>query len=430
MALILRTQKTPLPLFQSASIYVVTNAVNSAIPLLLLPVLTRFLSPEEYGLVAMFSVVTAIAVAIIGLGTHSAITREYYQRTQAEFSEFVGTCILILVLSAICLLALTIPFLDLLAEFSGIPGYWIAFTLLMGLGQLLCSIGLAIWQVRGLPIAYGAFQILTSLVNALLSLFLVISMEMGWQGRVIGQLAALLGMGGVAVILLFRGGWIKFEFSRDYVRQALRYGIPMVFHGLGAVLVATADRALITNMVGLEETGLYVVAAQIAMAITFLADSFNRAYAPWLFEKLKSDNRAIRRQIVLGTYQYFFVILLLAGALIFSAPWLLGLLVGPKFSAAAQYIMWLSLASAFGGMYYMVTLYIQFSGKTERLAAVTLSVGALHVLLCYVLVNASGAIGAAQATAISQLLTFLATWAFAARLVDMDWLKRSSFSGK
>jgi Na+-driven multidrug efflux pump len=33
-----------------------------------------------------------------------------------------------------------------------------------------------------------------------------------------------------------------------------------------------------------------------------------------------------------------------------------------------------------------------------------------------------GGIGAAQATAVSQLLTFLATWAMAAKLIDMDWL--------
>lgn len=128
------------------------------------------------------------------------------------------------------------------------------------------------------------------------------------------------------------------------------------------------------------------------------------------------------RRIVVGTYWYYAAVLLLAGLLILAAPLLIGFIVGPKFSGAAQYIFWLSLASAFGGMYYMVTLYIQFSGKTERLAAVTLTVGALNIPLCYAFIQMGGGIGAAQATAVSQLLTFLATWAMAARLIDMDWL--------
>lgn len=411
-------------LFRHAWTYTIANALNSAIPLLLLPVLTRYLSPEEYGLVAMFTVLTAVVAAIAGLGTHGAVTREYYLRSRKEFAGFVGTCIFILAASSVALLGLIALFSRMLTGVTGIPEHWLAAAVLMGAGQLLCSIGLVIWQVRGLPAIYGIFQISMSLINALLSLALIIGMEMGWQGRVVGQVAAVSSMGVLATALLARGGWIRFRFSREHARQALRYGVPLVFHALGATAVAMTDRTLITNLVSLDETGLYVVAAQIAMVVTFLADSFNRAYAPWLFEKLKEGNPAVMRRIVTGTYWYFAGILLLAGLLILAAPPLIGFVVGPKFAGATHYILWLSLASAFGGMYYMVTLYIQFSGKTERLAAVTLTVGALNIPLCYALIQWQGGIGAAQATAVSQLLTFIATWAMAARLIDMDWLLR------
>lgn len=410
-----------MPLFRHALTYVAANSLNSAIPLILLPVLTHYLNPEEYGLVAMFTVLTAVVVAIAGLGTHGAVTREYFLRSQEAFADFVGTCIFILAASSVVLLGLIALFSRPLTAVTGIPEHWLAVAVVMGAGQLLCSIGLAIWQVRGLSAIYGAFQIGVSLINALLSLALVIWVEMGWQGRVVGQVAAVFAMGMTATMLLARRGWIRFHFSRDDARDALRYGMPLVFHALGATAVATADRTLITNMVSINETGLYVVAAQIAMVITFLADSFNRAYTPWLFEKLKEGNPAVMRRIVVGTYWYYVAMLLLAGLLILMAPLLIGYIVGPKFSGADQYILWLSLASAFGGMYYMVTLYIQFSGKTERLAAVTLSVGALNILLCYTLIQWHGAIGAAQATAISQLLVFLATWWMAARVVDMNW---------
>ncbi len=411
-------------LLRSAWVYVVANAINSAIPLLLLPILTRYLSPQDYGLVAMFTVVMAVVASIAGLGTHGAITREYYRSTQSEFATFVGTCVLILLATAGVLVVAVLLFAAPLSELSGIPGPWLVISVLMGTGQLLCSIALVVWQVRGMPLVYGAFQIAGSLLNALLSLALVIGMGMSWQGRVIGQVAALSGMGAVGILWLAHAGWINFRFSKEYARQALRYGIPLVFHGLGATVVATADRTLITSMVGLEQTGLYAVAAQIAMVITFLADSFNRAYAPWLYQNLKSGDTAIRRRIVIGTYQYFVAILFLAAALMITAPWLVSVFVGPRFASATTYICWLALASAFSGMYYMVTLYIQFSGKTERLAAVTLSVGAVHIALCYTLIGLEGGLGAAKAAAISQLLTFLATWVFAASTVEMNWFLR------
>lgn len=413
-------------LFRRAGIYTIANAINSAIPFLLLPVLTRYLSPQEYGLVAMFTVLTAVVTALAGLGTHGAVTREYYLRTRAEFARFVGTCLFILVVSSAALLAVMVLFHRTLSDITGITGHWLALAVLTGVGQLLCSIGLAIWQVRGLPAVYGVFQILTSLLNALLSIVLVVAIELGWQGRVIGQVAALSLMGILAIAVLAHGDWIRFRFSGGHAQQALRYGVPLVFHALGGVAIAVADRTLITNLVSLDEAGLYVVAAQIAMIITFCADSFNRAYTPWLFEKLQTGDTAAKRRIVVGTYCYYLVLLLLAGLLVLSAPYIVNLVVGPKFVAAAPYIFWLALANAFGGMYYMVTLYIQFSGKTERLAAITLTVGGINAMLCYALIQAEGGIGAAQATAVSQLLMFLATWWMAARLIDMDWFFQAS----
>lgn len=43
-------------LFRSAGIYTITQMINSAIPFLLMPVLTRYLTPTDYGIVAMFGV--------------------------------------------------------------------------------------------------------------------------------------------------------------------------------------------------------------------------------------------------------------------------------------------------------------------------------------------------------------------------------------
>lgn len=411
-------------LFRNAWTYTVANALNSVIPLLLLPILTRYLSPGEYGLVAMFTVVSTVVASVAGLGTHGAVTREYFLLSQEDFAGFVGTCIFILATSSAVLLGLMALFGRSLTGITGIPEHWLAAAVLMGAGQVLCSINLTIWQIRGLPVIYGAFQVGVSLFNALLSLGLVIWLEMGWQGRIVGQIAAVVSVSTLAILSLAQGGWIRFDFSREHARAALRYGVPLVFHGLGATAIVTADRTLISNLVGIDETGMYVVAAQLVMAITFLADSFNRAYAPWLFERLKEANPTTMRKIVVGTYWYYAAVLLLAGVLILVTPWLIGYIIGPKFYGSIKYILWLSLANAFSGMYYMVTLYVQFSGKTERLAAVTLTVGALNVPLCYALIQLNGGIGAAQATAVSQFLNFIATWAIAARLIDMDWLLR------
>ena len=60
-------------LFQSAFIYTLTRAINSAIPFFLMPVLTRYLTPVDYGIVAMFGVLLSFVASFTGLSIHGAI---------------------------------------------------------------------------------------------------------------------------------------------------------------------------------------------------------------------------------------------------------------------------------------------------------------------------------------------------------------------
>ena len=41
-------------LLRNSTIYLTSNILNALVPFLLLPVLTRYLTPDEYGQIAMF----------------------------------------------------------------------------------------------------------------------------------------------------------------------------------------------------------------------------------------------------------------------------------------------------------------------------------------------------------------------------------------
>ena len=87
------------PLIQSAGIYVLANILNSAIPFLVLPIMTRFLSPEDYGIVSMFSVLVSILTTFIGLNVHGAIARQFYEKESMNFQQYIANCFYILIFS-------------------------------------------------------------------------------------------------------------------------------------------------------------------------------------------------------------------------------------------------------------------------------------------------------------------------------------------
>ena len=211
--------------------------------------------------------------------------------------------------------------------------------------------------------------------------------------------------------------WIKHGVNASYIRHALQYGGGLVPHIYGGLLITATDRMFITTLLGVHETGLYAVGAQVGMIIAVLEHSFNLAWTPWLFEKLKRNTPQDRRLIKTITRAYNVTILILAAGLSMLAPWFLNSFVGKEFVGAARFVFWLALANALGGMYKMVANQIFFANKTQILAWITLGAGITNVVFNYVLISLNGSVGAAQATALTYFLYYVATAYFSARVM-------------
>ncbi|HEX2210473.1 MAG TPA: polysaccharide biosynthesis C-terminal domain-containing protein, partial [Longimicrobium sp.] len=242
-----------------------------------------------------------------------------------------------------------------------------------------------------------------------ISVWLVVGQGWGWRGRVLGEIASQLLVGAIGLAVLVRGGWVRGGVDRGHLKHAVRYGGGLIPHVYGGLLIVTTDRLFLTHMVGVEETGLYVVGVQVAMLIGVAQQSFNQAWAPWLFGQLKANLPGTRRRVHRLTRLYNVAIIAGALALAGLAPWLLGWLVGPQFRGAAQFVLWLALASAFEGMYKMVVNQIFYAGRTHWLAWITFGTGVANVALNWLLISLNGAVGSAQATAAAMLISYLLT---------------------
>lgn len=408
-------------LLKSSGVYALSNIVNGAIPFLLLPILTRYLTPFDYGIVAMFQVLLGIVGSITGVSVHGAVARQYYDRERVDFPSYVGNCFYILSATTAATAALLWAFSGTVSRLSEFPAVWLWAVVLAAGAHFVVLIFLAICQVQIKPFAYGRFQVSLTFVNVTLSLFFVVALGMGWRGRVLGQVLAYALFAVVAFVALHRDGWVRWPLRHDYISSALKFGAPLVPHALGMWAITMTDRVLITKLVGVSDTGIYVVGAQIGMIIAVLQDSFNRAWTPWLYDKLKRNDPAWNQKIVRFTYAYDVALLVLALLLAWIAPWFLGFYIGSNFSGSAQYVFWIALGYAFNGMYKMVSGYILYARNTAILAMVTFTTALTNLLVSYVLIKVNGPIGAAQGTMIAYLLSFALTWCLANRCHPMPW---------
>ena len=405
-------------LLRNSGVYIASNLANSAVPFLLLPILTRQLPAEDFGRLAMFQLATTLFDPVVGLSTATAISRRHFDRSgdRHAFGRYVTNCLYILAgttgLVALVLVLLPGP----LERALQVPFAWLWVALGISVARYLVSVVLTLWQVRHQAVRYAVLSFAQTVGIFVVSLALILGAGLGWRGRAMGELVSVGLLGLCAIVLLWRRETSPSGIHRGDVADALTIGSGLVPHAYGALLVAATDRFMLTQMVGLEQTGLYTVGAQLALGIAVIERAFNLAWAPWLFERLSTDTPADRIAVQRVVRAFNIGIGLLAILLGVLAPWILGWLVGPEYAGASRFVIWLALGAAFTGMYKMVVNPLFFFKKTHLLALVTFGVGAVNVPLSYALIRWRGATGAAQATATAMLITLLVTWWLARRV--------------
>ncbi len=409
-------------LFKNSFIYTSSNIIRSAIPFLLLPVLTRYLTPTDYGIVATFQVMLAIILVFVNLNMPGAVAVNFFKIDKQELRVCIGNVVFVLSASFFLTFCVIYAIKTPLSYFIKFPENWLPIIVIVALFQSVYTLTLTLWQVEQKPLPYGIFQVSQTILNVTLSLIFVVALNWRWQGRLLGIIIISIIFGLIGFFIIYKRKYIRFSFDKAYIKDVLFFGIPLIPHALGGWMMTSIDRVFINSMVNVAATGIYTVGYQVGMIVGLFATSFNQAWTPFLFEKLKENNNDTKIKIVKFTYLYNVGIIVLALALSLIAPWFLKFFVSKEFHSAYKYVIWIALGYAANGMYFMVVGYIFFVKKTYILAWITFSSAGINVVLNYFFIKNNGAIGAAQATTVTFFISFVLTWILSAKVYEMPWL--------
>ena len=409
-------------LFKHAAIYTLSNFSVALVPFLLLPVLTRVLSPQDYGIVAVFAVMLSAFTVLVSLNLHGAVSVRFFDTRGFQIQRYVSTCLWLVVLAAVVLCLAVSLFPAWLEKISSLPAPWILLASLVAALQVMMLLLLAVLQASRHPMVYGALRFTQALLEAMLSILLVIALAWSWQGRLWAIAASAGLMGLFAIAMLVRKKWLSASFDQQAAKDALWYGLPLLPHALGGLMLGMADRLMVAHHLDLTRAGIYFVAVQIGLVIGIAADAFNRAFAPWLMESLSKKDPERDMRIVRWSYAYFLIIAVLAVLAGWLLPWIFSILIGPRYLDAASIARYMLLGNAFTGMYYMVANYVFYTGHTGKLSVLSVSIGLASLALMSYLLQTRGLQGAAMAFMLGQAALFISTWLLSAYCHKMPWL--------
>ncbi len=411
-------------LLKSLSIYTFANLLNASIPFFLLPILTNTLTPEDYGVISIFQLILSFSVPLTGLNAEGAVSREYFSDNVDKnyFSKYVSNAVLIVIIVSIIMLSLVVLSGSYIQQLTDFPSPWLWVVVVCAFSNNISEILLAVWQVKYKSIQYSIFKILKTLVEFGLTIFLILNINKSWESRVNGQMIASILFVLLAFFFLYKEKLLSLKLEKEKVKSILKFGIPLIPHVTGAVVITMIDRLFIAKMIGVSEAGLYAVGFQVAQLISLLQNSFNIAWVPWFYDKLNEKSANTNLKIVKFTYLYFCIMLAVAFAVSFSAPLIFKIFIGQEYTKAIDFVFWIALGFAFNGMYKMVVNYFFYIKETYWVSVITFVTAGINLVLIYYLVSINGAIGAAQSTAVAFFIQFILVWLLCSRKYKMPWL--------
>lgn len=406
---------------KDTSIYVISDLLNKAVPFLLLPILTRYLTPSDYGIISIFLVFIGLLGVFVSIESKTAISVFFFKKEHHQLKIFITNVLLLTSVLTSIVLILLIIFSPIVTKLLALSIEWIILGVFVTITQFITTVNIVLWQSERKPLSVGIYQIAQTVINLGLSLVLIVSLKMGLEGRLIAISFASIIFGIYSLYLLLKRNYLTINYNKDSIKETLSFGIPLIPHALSVWSRTGIDRVFLTAFVSTSATGMYTVAFQIASILYIFCVAFNKAYAPFLYKKLANLIEVEKVKLVRYTYLYFLSLLFFALILSLTAPFIVELFLGSSFYDSLKYISLLSFSFAFQGMYIMIVNYILFVKKTAYLSYVSLSISLFHIGLSYLLIKLNGTLGAAQATLISSITTFLCVWWLSNKVHKMPW---------
>ena len=400
-------------------IYLTTSSVNKLIPFLLLPIMTEYLLPEEYGLLSVYMLFITLFSAFIGMNLHLNISKNFFQVSKEKMAIIIGNIFILLFIS------FGVYFLAVLLFASesvfSIPFKWFLLIPVISFFMMINVINKTILRNEGKALLFGGFEISHSLINAGITLMFLIIYGLGWYAQVYGLVVYYFAFFIVGLVYIKQNNYIVLEYDKVVFRKLLKISLPLIPHALGGAILTMSDRIFIEKMINLETVGIYSVGYTFGMIVLLFSNSFIKAWNPWFYKKLASPSHNNKKLIVKYSYLYIIGILGIAIFVGLFGNYILPYFVDEAYYSAASYIFWIAIGYAMFGMYQIFFPYLVHIEKTSFLAISTTIAAALNLLLNYICINSFGAIGAAYATFLSYLVMFLLVSIYTQRHFKMPW---------
>jgi O-antigen/teichoic acid export membrane protein len=407
---------------KDSSIYGLSQVLSQLVGFLLLPVYTYYLTPKDYGVLAMLSLIIIVIPPFVNLGLNNAVFRFYNEcKAETEKLQLIGTShLLVCLFSSLCLAVLVL--------FSGPLCLWLIdstahvlsfnLTVLCAWFTSMSTIPLVVLKQQRKVKQIAMRSFLGLCVNVLTTLFFVVYLEWGVLGSVLGNVAGGATSALLVIIAVRKETW-RF-FSKERIRSLLGYSLPFVPYFLQAVIMSIIGQYIVKEYVGLEDAGFYSIAWRFVLPLALVLGAFNNSWAAFKFDIRFNDPdpKKSYREIF-----SFYTVVVGIGWLLVSLwmPEILKMVVAPLYHDATNLIPILALIPLIQNIRSMLTTGFEMAVRPRFLPLITFFGLVVLLIACYLLLPLYKVTGVAISVVVGWTATAIITYFYSQRIYPISY---------
>jgi O-antigen/teichoic acid export membrane protein len=400
----------------------IASFVVALSPVLLLPILTKILTIQEYGIWSLILVTASFVPMVALLGLPNSMVRflapvknkdeireGYYSIALVVLGVgFVSSLFLLAfehwiaadLLSNNRTVALLLPLITFVAAYNYVPQ-----TYFRTFQQAKRYSLVAFLQAASYVILVGAFVVV----------------GLGLAGAAFAYLINLLLIAIISTYYVLRDiGVIVPRFAE--LKAYLKYGLPLVPSSVSSWALAVSDRYIVTFFLSVAWVGYYSPGYQLGWIISLLAAPLTILVPTALYEYYDSNRVAEVKTIIRYSVKYFLAVAVPAAFVLslLSKPILL-VLTTPAIATNGYLITPFTAVSAvLFGVWSIIAIVLTFEKRTAIIGTIWVLGAALNIGLNLVLVPYFGIIAAALTTLLAYGFIFGVTAIYSIRRMTLD----------
>jgi len=421
-------------LLKSTAIYTITDGISKGLAFLTLPIISRYLVPEELGIAANFDVFQNILMLLAGQAVVNAMPYFYYGKSKKEQSETITCMLMIVLFSNVFFSVLILLGTGLLKSYLCIGLLLQLLTIVSVIAHLISNLSLVLFRLEDKPYKFAGMQILQTSIYITLLVVLVVELHMSAFGKILSSIISFSAVALIHFFLIFKRGYLIFTIKTDTLKNLIKFGLPLLPHSLSFWFKSGFDKIIITAYCGLATNGIYSMALSFCAFYTIFNTAFSNSYIPYLQKRISTfipeNIQSEKKKLVYFSYKMmggFFIL----SAFVVGACWIaMKYILDPQYSDSFQFVPWIILGLTFNSIYGLVIQYPYSVKKTFGLGIITFTGSLMQLLLTYILVLSIGVDGIKISYVAGSFIIMMGVWIYSNRVYPMPWLSLMTINNK